>query len=390
MKLTASELEELFEALLDGYRDYDQLKIMVKFKLQKNLEEISPQNKPINVVVCELIKWAELYNKTLYLVLGAYEVNSSNLALKTITAKIVERIIETEIVVPDDLKQKFSKVVNELNIKKVNPVERLAGQNQQQSNFNEHINFDESICYIDFKEAEQHFKNIESDFNKDGDSALFLLEKNTIRQGDLYLKRLKNNLKPRRGNYREFFTTYTSGNIEGVIEKIGGHLDNIKPREMTLNEYIKLIIENIGSSLQNNSVFFIEIKCDRNTEASEIDHLITWFTQYFWQPLQTRIEQVTKDFSGIKVIAVIISNIEINQNDVFFESNKLRKIPLADSWERKDIFDWLQDHPQSGLTREERDKISTRVYNETVGRPRDVCYVLQEEWDKLTRLSTSC
>ncbi len=34
--------------------------------------------------------------------------------------------------------------------------------------------------------------------------------------------------------------------------------------------------------------------------------------------------------------------------------------------------------------------MSTRVYNETVGRPRDVCYVLQEEWDKLTRLSTSC
>ncbi|OPH10178.1 effector-associated domain EAD1-containing protein [Cylindrospermopsis raciborskii] len=381
MKLTASELEELFEALLDGYRDYDQLKIMVKFKLQKNLEEISPQTNCIDVVVYKLIEWAESYNKTLYLVLGAYERNPDNPLLEKVTYKILNK---TGIIVPDDLKQKFSKVVNELNIKKVNPVEGLAGQNQQQS----HINFDESICYIDFTEAEQHFKNIESDFNKDGDSALFLLEKNTIRQGDLYLKRLKNNLKPRTGNYREFFTTYTSGNIEGVIEKIGGHLDNIKPREMTLNEYIKLIIGNIGSSLQNNSVFFIEIKCDRNTEASEIDHLITWFTQYFWQPLQTKIEQVTKDFSGIKVIAVIISNIEINQNDVFFESNKLRKIPLADSWEKKDIFHWLQNHTQ--LKKEERDKRSTRVYNETVGRPRDVCYVLQQEWDELTGLSTSC
>jgi hypothetical protein len=388
MDLTAFETEKLFEALLNAY-DHDSLRIMVRLKLGESLERFAGRG-DLKTVVFNLIESAERRGKLQRLIVGAYENNPDNPLLKEITRKVSKRIIKTGITVPDDLKEEFFEVVNELDIQKDDPVERLAGQNQQQSNFNEHINFDESICYIDFKEAEQHFKNIESDFNKDGDSALFLLEKNTIRQGDLYLKRLKNNLKPRRGNYREFFTTYTSGNIEGVIEKIGGHLDNIKPREMTLNEYIKLIIENIGSSLQNNSVFFIEIKCDRSTEASEIDHLITWFTQYFWQPLQTRIEQVTKDFSGIKVIAVIISNIEINQNDVFFESNKLRKIPLADSWEKKDIFDWLQDHPQSGLTREERDKISTTVYNETVGRPRDVCYVLQQEWDKLTRLSTSC
>jgi hypothetical protein len=376
MRLSTSETEKLFEALLNAY-DHDSLRIMVRLKLGETLERFAGRGN-LETVVFNLIESAERRGKLQRLIVGAYENNPDNPLLKEITRKVSKRIIKTGITVPDDLKEEFFEVVNELDIQKDDPV------------FNEHINFDESICYIDFKEAEQHFKNIESDFNKDGDSALFLLEKNTIRQGDLYLKRLKNNLKPRRGNYREFFTTYTSGNIEGVIEKIGGHLDNIKPREMTLNEYIKLIIENIGSSLQNNSVFFIEIKCDRSTEASEIDHLITWFTQYFWQPLQTRIEQVTKDFSGIKVIAVIISNIEINQNDVFFESNKLRKIPLADSWEKKDIFDWLQDHPQSGLTREERDKISTTVYNETVGRPRDVCYVLQQEWDKLTRLSTSC
>ncbi len=151
---------------------------------------------------------------------------------------------------------------------------------------------------------------------------------------------------------------------------------------MTLNEYIKSIIGNIGSSLQNNSVFFIEIRCEIN-EDSEIDHLITWFTQDFWQPLQTTIKQVANDFSGIKVIAVIISNLEINRNDVFFQSNKLIKIPLADSWEKKDIFDWLQNHTQ--LKKEARDNMSTRFYNETVGRPRDVCHVLQQKWDELTK-----
>ncbi len=214
-----SEFEELFEALLDAYRDYDQLKIMVRLKLGQNLEEISPQTKPIDVVVCELTVWAERSNKTLYLILGAYGRNRDNPLLKEITRKVSKRIIKNGITVPDDLKEEFFEVVNELDIKKDDPVERLAGQNQQQSNFNEHINFDESICDIDFLEAHQAFDKIESNFNKDGDSALFLLEKNIIRQGDLYLKKLKNNLKPRTRNYREFFTTYTSGNIEGVIEK---------------------------------------------------------------------------------------------------------------------------------------------------------------------------
>ncbi|MBG0744779.1 MAG: hypothetical protein IV298_15170 [Cylindrospermopsis raciborskii KL1] len=386
MKLTAFETEKLLEALLNAY-DHDSLRIMVRLKLGETLERFAGRGK-LETVVFNLIESAERRGKLQRLIVGAYENNPDNPLLKEITRKVSKRIIKTGITVPDDLKEEFFEVVNELDIQKDDPVERLAGQNQQQSNFNEHINFDESICDIDFLEAHQAFEKIESKFNKDGDSALFLLEKNIIRQGDLYLKKLKNNLK-RTGNYRDIFTTYTSGNIEGVIEKIGGHLDNIRPREMTLNQYIKLVIENIGCSLQNNSVFFIEIRCEIN-EASEIDHLITWFTQYFWKPLQTTIKQVTNDFSGIKVIAVIISNLEINQNDVFFRSNELIKIPLADSWKKEDIFKWLQFHPKSGLRREERDKISTTVYNETDGRPRDVCYALQQQWDKLTRLSTSC
>jgi len=397
MKLTASESEQLFEALLDSYKDYDQLKIMVKFKLQKNLAEIS-QKTNTEVTVFDLIEWAENKNKILDLILGAYERNPDNPALKTITVQLLNRIIENEIdVVRDDLKEKFFEVVNKLNIKKVNPVERPAQQNQQQLNFNEHINFNESIYYIDFREATKTFTKIKSNFNGDGDSALFLMEKNLIRQGDLYLKRLKNELKPHRGNYREFFTTYTSGNLEGVIEKIGEYFNNTKPKKMTLNEYIKLVIEDIGSSLQNNSVFFIEIQCEIN-EASEIDPLIPWFTQDFWQPLQKRIKQVTDDFSGIKVIAVIISNLEINarlscylnQNDVFLESDKLIKIPLADSWEKKDIDEWLKSYPTTSLTNRQREQISTKVYNETDGRPRDICYALQQQWDTLTCLPTSC
>ena len=118
MKLTTPELEQLFEALLDGYKDYDQLKIMVKYKLQKNLAEIS-QKTNTEVTVFELIEWAEKSNKILDLILGAYEKNPDNIALKTITVQLLKRVIENEIdVVRDDLKEKFFEVVNKLNIKK--------------------------------------------------------------------------------------------------------------------------------------------------------------------------------------------------------------------------------------------------------------------------------
>ena len=84
MKLSGLETENLSEALQDGYPSYEKLKIMVRFKLGKNLAEISPKIE-LETVIFELIEWAESNNTTLDLVWGANERNPGNSKIKKIT-----------------------------------------------------------------------------------------------------------------------------------------------------------------------------------------------------------------------------------------------------------------------------------------------------------------
>ncbi|MGK7954660.1 MAG: effector-associated domain EAD1-containing protein [Crocosphaera sp.] len=81
MKLSGSERENLIEAMLGAYPDYDSLELMVDVKLDKSLARIC---KPANqeIVVFKLIKWAESHGKLESLIVGAYEKNLNNPALK--------------------------------------------------------------------------------------------------------------------------------------------------------------------------------------------------------------------------------------------------------------------------------------------------------------------
>jgi hypothetical protein len=377
MKLSTVESENFYEALLSGYPSYDKLRIMVQFKLGENLDRLSTGS-GLETVVLDLIQWAEERNKILDLILGAYEKNPDNTEIKENTCQLLSRIIDP---VRDDLKERFSKVVNQLDIVKSKP------QNQLPEDFD----FAEHICYIDFAEAIKTFTLIKSQFNEGGGTVLFLMEEKLIRRGDLYLKRLKDELKPKRGHFREFNATYSSGkNREVVVQKIGEYL-NIKQGKMTITEYITLVIQNLSDSLQNNSVFFIQIECDIS-EQSEIDPLIPWFIEYFWQPLRIKIQEITQRFACINVIAVITCNLEINQrlscylNEGYnvFEPDKLVKIPLQDSWTKEDIYKWLAI---GKIENKERDTLSTKFYNQTQGRPRDVCYVLGEWIEPISKMS---
>ncbi len=63
MKLSRSEINVLFKALQDGYRNSDDLKIMVRLKLGENLAEIVQPDQKIDIVILELIEWAESKDK---------------------------------------------------------------------------------------------------------------------------------------------------------------------------------------------------------------------------------------------------------------------------------------------------------------------------------------
>ncbi len=87
MKLSKSEIKDLFEALQDGYRSYDDLRIMVKLNLNQNLENIVLERN-IEIVILELIEWAESEYKLLDLVWGANNRNPDNLQIRNITYEL--------------------------------------------------------------------------------------------------------------------------------------------------------------------------------------------------------------------------------------------------------------------------------------------------------------
>ena len=87
MKLSKSEIKDLFEALQDGYRSYDDLSIMVRLNLHQNLEKIVLVRN-IEIVILELIEWAESEYKLLDLVWGANNRNPDNLQIRNITYKL--------------------------------------------------------------------------------------------------------------------------------------------------------------------------------------------------------------------------------------------------------------------------------------------------------------
>ena len=87
MKLSKSEIKDLFEALQDGYRSYDDLRIMVKLNLNQNLTNIVLERN-IEIVILELIEWAESEYKLLDLVWGANNRNPDNLQIRNITYKL--------------------------------------------------------------------------------------------------------------------------------------------------------------------------------------------------------------------------------------------------------------------------------------------------------------
>ncbi len=250
---------------------------------------------------------------------------------------------------------------------------------------------DKDLCDIDFERALETFKKITSQFNKEGDVALFFMEKSFINLGDLCLKRLRDNLASEtynihRQHFRPCSVTYTLGNLEGVIQGIAEFF-NVKREEMT----IELVINKIGNSLQNNSVLFIEINCDI-TDPSDIDPLIPWFINVFWKPLIEKVNEVAKDYEGIKVVAVIISKTSLNSRFLkeelscyynskrgVFSRDKLVKIPLG-KWGKKDIIEWLGKYGNPRLQKPEKNTIAEKIYNATDrGTPIAVYSALQQK-----------
>lgn len=93
-KLSGQEKEKLTKAILDAYRDKGSLKMMLSFKLDKNLDEIAGEDN-LQLVVFNLIEWAESQGKLKKLIEGACESNSGNKNLQGIRQKFFPRLSDS-------------------------------------------------------------------------------------------------------------------------------------------------------------------------------------------------------------------------------------------------------------------------------------------------------
>ncbi|NES72850.1 MAG: trypsin-like peptidase domain-containing protein [Okeania sp. SIO2D1] len=106
MPLPHSEIEKLFEALLDAYRDYSKLQIMVRFKLGENLERFAGRG-GLETVIFNLIESVEARGKLERLIVGAYEQNPDNPELKKFYETVFKNFKQRKIVDSDVTSKDF-------------------------------------------------------------------------------------------------------------------------------------------------------------------------------------------------------------------------------------------------------------------------------------------
>lgn len=253
---------------------------------------------------------------------------------------------------------------------------------------------DESLCLIDFKKAMEIFNKIQGQFDDEGDVALFFIEEYIIKRGNLCLIRFKDLIQSEKYRAQINYWQFESNNFQILINKIAGK-NGIIEQDLTMEH----LIEKIGNSFHDNYTLFIEITCDIK-DKDEIETFIHRLIHEFWQPLRKKIKQVTEEFEGIKVVAVIVSYFSeisssnslsnyFNNHDEydFFARDKLVNIPL-ENWTQNDIYQWLITIDDS-LGKRKRKKIAQEICEKTIdGAPNNICYFLQTELQTL--MNSTC
>lgn len=90
VKLTGRQSQELQKALLSAFPDRSELRQMVRFRLEENLETITGGG-DLAAIVLDLITWAEASGRVEELVLKARDANPGNPALHAIAEAIEQK-----------------------------------------------------------------------------------------------------------------------------------------------------------------------------------------------------------------------------------------------------------------------------------------------------------
>lgn len=87
LDLKGKQLEELRDALVSAFPNYDDLKMMMLFELNERLQKYVERG-PMNRVATDLIEWAEAQGKLEALIAGARAKNPGNVALQRFAVEV--------------------------------------------------------------------------------------------------------------------------------------------------------------------------------------------------------------------------------------------------------------------------------------------------------------
>jgi Effector-associated domain 9/inactive STAND len=277
--------------------------------------------------------------------------------------------------------KKIEKQIQELEVNDGNSI-------RQQSKF------DKSLTKIDFHESRSIIDNIIRCFNKDGDSALLLLQNSLAMAGDLCLTILLDRLT-------EESITVKRIEIDLVERKCAlneAELLKIIAEAYKLNEFIDgseiyalSIIQKIRSSLQNGSTVFFNFQkldsLDKNDPGMS-HYILDWFMKYFWIPLIQELPDIGKEYRNVKFVSFVSMRLPLPDKFSSFsycnkdepDPKKILELPLC-NWEEEDIKYWLDNH--SPLKNNLKEPYTKQIYKASFnGIPDLVMKKLREDFEE--------
>jgi inactive STAND len=241
------------------------------------------------------------------------------------------------------------------------------------------LGLEKSLCNIDFDVAKEIVRNSANTLTeREGGSALFLIERCLNMEGHLLLKSIRDILKSNTSQFFEYrveFVPTMPANKMAFLKILGGHLgltfkeDFCDDSDYQLLVITEEIVEGISGLLRSGTTIFIPLA---NWQALSLDcqvPFLDWFMNTFWKTLVDAVSKVMVDYSPKVFFVIMVDNdmYEFCQKDEYFhdgeglDSRKILNLSLT-SWCQSDISLWL-DNYSSKLKKPERDHLVNYLFD---------------------------
>jgi Effector-associated domain 9 len=260
-----------------------------------------------------------------------------------------------------------------------------------------HLSLDKSFQKIDFVEAKEIAKSINTKLGDSSGVVLLFLQRSTKQKGSYCLNEVLDLIVSDRkvgddiiGDFRPYPVDLGSPisefNETEFSKRLASHLNS--DSEKCLSE----IIKKLCLSLRGGSTVYIRV--ENWDSVTDPQKFLDWFIEAFWQLLVDELVPIFQDFSGIRLIVALIAKTKVFPDpsslppyfctEERFDPCKVIELPLPD-WEKKDIKNWLIGF--RGLSNVESDKIASRIHLESEGTPDTICSILERDYNLCHRLN---